>query len=598
MPDYKRFERLHAVRLLRIAVYLRSISHTTMRSILLLLCWVSLQAQAQIPEWAFALDGPGSDDVQFLAAGADGSVTVLGRLGGLMDMDPGAVSNPLDAGTATNASYLARYTSGGALQWAFPLLTGPGANEQAQVHDLSVGPEGNTYVAIELVGSVELAPLAPSVNVTAGSVGQGFTNAQDLLLVAYAADGSFAWHKHMQGDGARLEGPLQLTVRADGDVIMSGSYNGSIDLDQSLTSTTDSLHVQAENSHAFLVAYTASGSVEWALDFDGPCSITGLADLQPGFAIALKPNISSPGQLDLDPGPGTSFESSDMNYLLLWDANLSMIFSLEFTAHRFVDLVRTGPGDVAWVGEFEGTMTVGDSTYNNGGGPDHAYVAQLNLVPYSTWSRYFPIENGGFQLGSNGDESFFLAFGLNDPVDPDGSGPTPVLTPIGDDIGVVHYSNTAAVMHHWQIGTVTDDLDAPSIAVNPVGDVFLGGQMQGSVDVHPGADVMNVTATAGSDGGLLVKYGDLTTGLSAPLVAQQLVLWPVPVHDQLYMRLPAGTGPAHWELLNPCGAQVARGTCSSSSRTCTLAVQHLAPGAYVVHAVADGRHLHGPFVKH
>ncbi len=571
-----------------------------MRSLIVLFVTASLLAEAQTPtpQWTFTLDSPASDDVQRVVAGIDGSVIVTGRFEAAMDMDPGAGILMLNPGTVPDPEYVARYTSDGTLAWAFPLLATEGGGG---ITDIAIGPDGTLFLAIALRGTLELAPLNPSVSVTATSLPIGMSVAQDYLIVAYDADGNYAWHKRIQGDGAFLGDEMHLAVRAQGQVLASCGYNGAIDLDQELTSSSDSLQIAAVNAHAFLVQYGSDGTFQWALDFDDPCRITGLADLLPGIAIALEPVPNPDGMIDTDPGPGEMNESDASDYLLLWDANGSPLSTYGITAslgHSFEDLVRTGPGDVGWIGSFEGIVSVGDSVYNNGTGPSHAYAAQINLMPYSHWSRYSPLELADWRLASRGDGSMHLAFELDDPFDPDGpSGPTPSLIPVGDDIGVVSYSATGAVVDAWQIGTATDDLGSPSIAVGDADVLFLGAQLTGTVDVYPGTPVMNASALAGDDGGLLVKYHELGTAVTQRNKADELMLWPVPARDCLKLIWPSASGSVHWQLIDARGICVLRGASAAGSSTGELDLVRLAPGYYTLHAIGDRGSFSRSFVK-
>lgn len=557
-----------------------------MRSILLIPLCAAMPVLAQVPQWAFPLDGAGSEDVQQIAAGPDGSVTVVGRLGAAMDMDPGPSTAMLDPGSSDDPSYVARYSGNGQLEWAFALLQ-QGADAEARVEDIAVASNGATYLAISLRGTVQLSPNGTPVVVTATSLAPGYTNASDLVLAAYDTDGNYAWHKWIQGDGARLEGPMHLTVRGQDDVLISGGYYGAIDLDQDLNGPADSLQAANVNAVAFLAQYSATGSFQWALDFDGACSIHGLADLMPGIAIGIHP-FNDISTFDLNPGPGALLEDSDSDYLILLDANVDLIFTLEIgcsMGHAFQEMIRTGPGDVAWVGAFEGIVTVGDSAYNNGTGPSHAYVAQLNLMPFSLWSRYVPLQTSTYSLASRGDGTFQTGLELNDALDPDGgAGPATPLIPVGDDLAIVQYNSLGDVQFAWQIGTASDDLGSPSIAMDPAGDLFLGAQMHGTVDVFPGAGVLDVIASDGQDGGLLVKYGEIGTRTDATPPEERLMLWPNPAEDRIWFDPPWRDGAVHWMILDSKGATAMQGRCITTSAPCAIDLSGLCPGAYALRA--------------
>jgi hypothetical protein len=88
-----------------------------------LTCWVVVfcthAVSAQTPQWVMATGGAsGNDQVRVCRIGSNGNVYIAGRFSGTIDLDPSAVNYNL-VSNGNEDLFLASYTSGGALLWAF-----------------------------------------------------------------------------------------------------------------------------------------------------------------------------------------------------------------------------------------------------------------------------------------------------------------------------------------------------------------------------------------------------------------------------------------------------------------------------------------------
>lgn len=67
-----------------------------------------------------------------------------------------------------------------------------------------------------------------------------------------------------------------------------------------------------------------------------------------------------------------------------------------------------------------------------------------------------------------------------------------------------------------------------------------------------------------------------------PQTENDLLAWPVPAHDALHLRLPAGSGPQQIALLDALGRPVRRQAVAAGQTLLTLPVAGLPPGAYLL----------------
>lgn len=107
---------------------------------------------------------------------------------------------------------------------------------------------------------------------------------------------------------------------------------------------------------------------------------------------------------------------------------------------------------------------------------------------------------------------------------------------------------------------------------------------------------MRGTTPTGGDGMAVVRFHPVSTGVDEHVPLRTLAAWPVPTHDHLYLRLPVGNGVWTVTVHAADGRTVALPMDLPRDGTMRLTVSGLTAGAYVVHAVRDGRQYQARFV--
>ena len=230
-----------------------------------------------------------------VATDAAGNVYVAGYFQGTADFDPGP--NTYNLTSTSYETYVAKYTSRGALAWAKDMGgTTPGGT--AYGPELAVTNDGSVYVTGDFTGTVDLDPGPGVHNITSTGGVDVFvtkldtagnfawatvfgTNSDDVptgiavtpnggVCVAGIANnntafvgeidsaGANGWTSTLSGSGTVYSGGV--AVASDGSVFLSGSYSGTIDFDPGGGTSN---HTASGNAAAFVEKLSSSGGLVW-----------------------------------------------------------------------------------------------------------------------------------------------------------------------------------------------------------------------------------------------------------------------------------------------------------------------------------------------
>jgi PKD repeat protein len=151
-------------------------------------------------------------------------------------------------------AYVAKITAAGSESWVKTMWSTDG-NETPIAITLTPGDSilvtGRFGATLNFDGST---------SVTANN---GGASNEDLLLVKYANDGSFAWYKQFDGSMANFSAPKSLITDADGNIYIAGSYLTSINFFSNYFTT-------AGGSDLFIAKLASNGaSAVWAKKVGG-----------------------------------------------------------------------------------------------------------------------------------------------------------------------------------------------------------------------------------------------------------------------------------------------------------------------------------------
>lgn len=326
--------------------------------------------------------GRGDDEPRALAAAGNGEYVVAGRFasnGSSNPADYGSGGLPVGRGLA-----LARYRDDGLVVWARGWVTAEGAVPRA----VAVTPDGQVLVAGTYTGAVDFGT---------GALPEA-TVGQKLFLAKFAADGQPLWSRGFsvrRGTGPGTLGFIELAADARGGALLTGSFNGFLDLGGvTLVSGPDTGAPVDRQMALFLARYDTEGTHLWSRAVahgDGaPTEGTALA-VAPGDTVLVGGRVGAGSDL----GDGTAV-SQDGLFLARYSAvDGAAVWKrvLPGAVGEISGLAESG-GQVAFAGQFSGTFTFADQRYTQVGhadastATDDVFVGAVALDGAARWLRH------------------------------------------------------------------------------------------------------------------------------------------------------------------------------------------------------------------
>lgn len=307
------------------------------------ICLARLDGDTGAHVWSRSFRGSGLDAVNDLAVDRWGGVFVCGEFDATLDLGGGPLTS-----AGGNDLYVAAFGAGGDHVWSF--ARGDAGHQYAR--GLAVRPDGRLFVTGDFEGTVDFGG-GPFVS----------SGATDVFLVCCdAADGAYV-HGSAHGDAAIDDGRA-LAVQADGGVVLSGFFLGSIFNGAfRLTSTT--------LSDVYIAAFDADGSLlaTRCLGGNGAQTVTGLAVDGAGNVLVCGAFYT---EIDLGDGPIPSLGVSDI-FLAKYGAALDHVWGEAFggTWYQYSgDVAVDGARDVILFAGTEQPLDLGGGVLPYGGGTD------------------------------------------------------------------------------------------------------------------------------------------------------------------------------------------------------------------------------------
>ncbi|HEY0976061.1 MAG TPA: T9SS type A sorting domain-containing protein [Flavobacteriales bacterium] len=257
-------------------------------------------------------------------------------------------------------------------------------NAGARIFTSTTDGQGHTFVTGTFAGNSDLDP-GPS---TVSFLSKGFL---DVFISRFDADGQQLWTSVI--GGSQYEYAYDVALDPQGDVILCGSFSGTVDFDPGPgTMEATAIHDQ----DLYLLKLSGDdGSLIWL-------RTNGGNELDECQEVALDPagNIIalgvSYGTMDMDPGPATSPLTSDRNFIWKLTNDGDYIWSGALPGEDAVHLRGLSifsNGDFVIAGKNWGTLDLDPTAGSTIIGSSGIFVARYSAAGQLLWERHL---NGGF----------------------------------------------------------------------------------------------------------------------------------------------------------------------------------------------------------
>lgn len=446
-------------------------------------------------DYVYAKQISGSNSVTSFGMAIDGNsnLYITGNYSTTADFDPGAgIANLTAAGSSD--VFFAKYDTNGNYVYA---KTVGGTNNDAGFA-VTADANGNVYVAGYFSGTADL---------DAGAGTSGFTSNgnNDFFFAKYDASGNYVYAKSAGGTG--IDRVYSIAVDNNSKVYVTGSFRGTVDFDPGAGTAT--LNGPTSVSNCFIAAYDASGNYSYAGSLGGYAN-TNFQEENMGMVVDNTGNVYITGyfngSVDFDPGAGTAVLASAGNndiYFAKYSADGNLIYAKTMggsSGDVGYSIAVDASNNVYVTGTFQGTVD-----FDPGGG-----IANLTstsgsdvfIAKYDANGNYvyaFPIGGSGsatgFAVKSDDLGNTYVGGYFSGTFDFDPAAGVVNLTSAGsNDFFITKYDALGNYVFAKAIGNSGIDI-LTGLAIDGLGNIYVTGYFQSTVDFDPGAGTANLTAT-------------------------------------------------------------------------------------------------------
>lgn len=177
-----------------------------------------------------------------------GDFYLAGSFAGTTDFDPAAAVFNLTAG-GSDDGFLAKYSSGNALQWAFKI----GGISYDDCRAVTADASGNVYVTGMFTNGVDFDPGTGTFNL--------ISSQDDAYVAKYTSSGVFSWAFRIGGALSNETGTA-LAIDSNNDLYVTGYFlSTNVDFDPGVGAA---FHSAANGIDIFVAKYSSTGNYIWS----------------------------------------------------------------------------------------------------------------------------------------------------------------------------------------------------------------------------------------------------------------------------------------------------------------------------------------------
>lgn len=321
--------------------------------------------------WSRKFGGSNADMATDLIITANHNLMVTGSFTNTVDFDPGAGSALVSSAGLTDA-FIIRFDSNGIYQWVKTF----GSSNNDMANSIVENDSLELYITGSFKGTVDMDPGIGTYNLSS------VFSTDDVVILKLNEQGVFKWAKTIGGNGVDIGSAVK--TDGNGNLILTGIFNNSVDFDPGAGSDIQSSH---GGDDVFLLKLDSGGVYHWANSYgDNSNDKTGNLNIDGSNRIYHTGTFS--GTVDFDPGLSTfnlnSTGGSEDIFVqrINEDGSLGWAFGMGGVGNDHGwNLTIDITGSLGLVGDFQNTMDAdpGPAMYNlNSTSVSDGYLINLN----------------------------------------------------------------------------------------------------------------------------------------------------------------------------------------------------------------------------
>lgn len=433
----------------------------------------------------------------------DGSnnIYIAGSFLGSVDFDPSIATQTLTSAGGYDI-FIAKYDLSGNYIYAKSM----GGTASDDCNSISVDASMNVYITGPFLLTADFDPSAAVQNLIAG----GFF--QDIFIAKYDVNGNYIYAGSMGSNTSGDVGQAN-TIDNSGNLIFSGYFRNTVDFDISASvqnQTTPGIN------NAFITKYDNVGNYMWALTLGNYPNLGGMNEYCREVVYDVTGNVyvigSYQGITDFDPSIATQTllsQGQEDIYFAKYDANGNYLFvkSIGSTGYDVgVGIRLDGSGNICLTGLYTGTVDFDPSAATQT--VVSVGFTDIFMAKYDMNGNFIFVKSIGASTSDNvadlfvdASGNYFITGTFANTMDFDPSPATQTITAGGLDKFFAKYDQNGNYLLAKTFGSGIPI----SISSDAIGNIYVGGYFNGTVDFDPALAVQNLVS-AGADDIYLAKY--------------------------------------------------------------------------------------------
>jgi hypothetical protein len=453
--------------------------------------------------FAKSMGGVSYEQGTSIAIDGSGNAFITGGFLGTADFDPGAgTANLTSAGNGD--IFIAKYDASGNYVYAKNM----GGASDDYGNSIAIDASGNAFITGYFQETVDFDPGAGTANLTsAGSY--------DIFIAKYDASGNYIYAKSL--GGTSIDIGCAIAIDASGNAFITGLFFETADFDPG--PGTANLMAGSGWNNAFIGKYNTSGNYIWAGAWGGYGN-----NYYHQSGTCVKTDISGnvyitgffEGTVDFDPGAGTAYLTSAGGpdiFIAKYDASGNYIYAISMggaSLDQAGSMAIDGSGNVFITGFFMDTADFdpgAGTAYLTSAGFNDIFIAKYDAAGNYVYAKSMggTSRDEGISIDIDSSGNAYITGSFSETVDFDpGAGTANLTSAGGGDIFIAKYDAAGNYIYAKNMGGASDE-NVRSIDVDAIGNAYIVGSFQDTVDFDPGVGTANLVS-AGSYDIFIAKY--------------------------------------------------------------------------------------------